>query len=48
MRAKNNGVVEAFVELLDSLNFQGYARMLAEERPEAYQFEFEQFLRPFT
>lgn len=44
----NSGVVEAFIESLDSIFYEGYARFLVEENPEAYLFQFNEFLNLYT
>lgn len=36
--------VNQFITFLDDLNYQGYARHLAEEQPSAYIREFNEFL----
>ena len=34
---------QAFIDFLDTLYWEGYARQLAEDNPEAFQFELNQF-----
>lgn len=34
---------EAFIDFIDSLYWDGYAERLAEENPQAYTFELNQF-----
>lgn len=40
---KNHVMVEAFMELTDQLFWAGYAKQLAEENPEQFQREYEEF-----
>lgn len=40
-------MVEIFNEFLDSLYWEGYARQLAAENPERYDFELNQFLNNY-
>ena len=45
---KNQSIVDAFIEMLDSLFYNGYAMKLAEESPELYQFELNNFLDNYS
>lgn len=40
-------MVEAFSDLMDSLYWEGYAEQLAEDNPQAYTFELENFLKAY-
>jgi len=43
-----SGLVEVFIELLDGIFYSGYARNLAEQNPELYNYEFSQFLLNYS
>ena len=46
---QNSGVVEAFNEVQDSLFYSDYARRtLAEENPELYSYELNEFLNSYS
>ncbi len=45
---KTQSIVDAFIDMLDSLFYQGYAMKLAEESPELYQFELNNFLDNYS
>ena len=36
-------LVEIFIEFMDSIYYQGYAKELAENYPDRYLWEYEQF-----
>ena len=38
---------ELFVALIDQLFYEGYAEQLAKENPQAFQFEFNEFLNNY-
>jgi hypothetical protein len=38
---------EQFIELTDQIFWEGYAEQLAKENPEAFRFEFNDFLNAY-
>lgn len=46
--SKINTMIEAFHDYLDSLYFEGYARQLAEQFPERYNYELNEFLNAYA
>lgn len=40
-------MIEAFIDYLDSLYYEGYARQLAEQNPVRYKFELDEFLEHY-
>ncbi|WP_262892789.1 hypothetical protein [Mucilaginibacter pankratovii] len=39
---------ELFIELTDQLFYEGYAEQLAKENPQAFRFEFNEFLNNYS
>lgn len=39
---------ELFIELTDQIFWEGYAENLANENPQAFNFEFNQFLNTYS
>jgi hypothetical protein len=39
---------ELFIELTDQLFYEGYAEQLAQENPEMFQIEFNEFLNNYS
>ncbi len=40
-------MIDAFIDYLDSLNYEGYAWQLAQQNPERYKFELDEFLNNY-
>ena len=40
-------MIEIFVEFIDSIYWQGYAKNLAEDDPEKFSFELNEFLENY-
>lgn len=38
---------ELFIELMNQIFWEGYAEQLADENPQAYNFEFDNFLNTY-
>lgn len=47
-KMKKTNIVEVFIEHLDNIFYEGYAYQLAAENPEAYTFEFNQFMDSYN
>ena len=43
-----NALYQTFVEMQDSVYFDGYSEMIQNENPEKLNFEFQEFLKMFT
>ena len=44
----SSSIIDAFIDMLDSLFYSGYAEELASKSPELYQFERDAFLSSYS
>ncbi len=48
METENTNFIDAFIDALNSIFWDGYAEQLAKENPQAYTQEFNQFCENFS
>lgn len=48
VETKEQSITDTFIEVMDSLFYEGYARQLAEDNPALFQFELNNFLDNYS